>query len=211
MNTVKLFTLAKMAYAANQLQSALGQAKPLNFKVGESNMRDIMEDCTAANFNNKLVEHPDFERVLGLFSTKYAFIPVETQDEYIEALSDLSGWVTAQGFRFSVVCPVAGDDPAYYLPVARKLLEENGVTLTANIDPYIQEAFETVEVTEQMSESKYKRKLISALHHYFGEGMVVDPIWSEDELTFELEGLPFTQHGLPVDAEDEDQDEVGED
>lgn len=211
MNTVKLFTLAKMAYAANQLQAALGQDKPLNFKVGESNMRDIMADCNAANFNNKLVEHPDFERVLGLFANKYAFIPVETQDEYIEALGDIGTWVTAQGFRFAVVCPQPDEDPAYYLPVSRKTLEEHGVTLTANIDPYIQEAFETVEVTDQMSESKYKRKLISALHHYFGEGVVVDPIWSEDELTFELDGLPFTQHGLPVDEEDEDQDEYGED
>lgn len=209
MTIVKLFTLAKMAYAANQLQSALGEAKPLNFKVGESNMRDIMEDCTSLNFNTKLDEHPDFERVLGIFASKYVFVPVETQDEYIEALNDLSGWVTSQGFRFSVVCPAVGDDPAYYIPVSCKLLAEKGVTLTANIDPYIQEAFETVEVTEQMSESKYKRKLISALHEYNGEGVVTNPIWSDDELTFELEGFKFTQYGLPVDEDSESEDQVG--
>lgn len=207
MNTVKLFTLAKMAYVANQLQSELGQAKPLNFKVGESNMRDIMEDCNASNFNNKLVEHPDLERVLGLFAAKYVFVNVESQDEYIEALSDIGTWVTSQGFRFAVACPQPDEDPTFYLPVSRKVVEDLGVTLTANIDPYIQEAFGTVVVTDEMSESKYKRKLIASLHNYYGEGVIVDPIWSEDELTFELEGLPFTQYGLPIDEETEEDGE----
>lgn len=202
MDILRLFTLAKVAYSANLLETAMKLSKPLNFKVGESTLAHVMEGVTAANFRETLEEHPEFERVLGLLDESYAFIPVETQEEYLEVRADLTGCIQMSAFRFNLVCPEVGDAPVFLIPVSRKLLKE--YPLTANIDPDVQEAFSLVHITEDMGEARYKRKLESSLRTFFEEGTITDTLWNGDNLTFKMGKLPYVQYGLPVDTEEEE-------
>lgn len=203
MNIVRLFTIAKLAQTANTIETFLERGKPLNFKVGESNLRDIMQGATASNFAQLLEEHESLARILEVFASSYAFIPMESISEYREALTSIEESVMTSGFRFDLVCPEIDDAPVFIFPVSRKELVN--VTLTANIDPDLQEVFESVEVTEDMSDSKYKRKLISALTDAFGDE-ISNPLWEGDDLKFHYGKLPFTQFGLPCDSEEEDEE-----
>lgn len=202
MDILKLYTLGKIAHAAYKLEKELGQERPLNFKVGETSIVKIMDSATAENFVDALEHNDDLERVLTMFSEQFVFIPLTSQEEYIAALADLGMHVVSTGFRFPAVCPEVGDEPIWLLPVSRTKLNSLNVRVTANIDPQVQEAFESVEVTEGMSPAKYQRKLIQALRQYFGEDAIDHAIWNEENLQFTLNKLPMEQYGFPLDEEE---------